>query len=307
MFEDGVYVSYFSDDEDKKSAPKSVVIIENGKIQILFNPATPDDTAKFLTSLAKAFAEAVSEDEKDFAVARLGRYWEGNMYFPNPSDFFELDSDGAKRFIELSENWTSKQDNTTEHQLWEGQEPTHQNMKANGYDIHPNADLRKADLSNADLSNANLAFAKLVGANLFDADLPGANLSNADLSNANLASAKLQDANLSGANLRCANLSNADLSNANLSDANLMGVNLVDADLPGANLSNANLWGANLFAARLQEVNLGGARLDGVHLAFTGLNYANLRGAMVDSNLTEATLSQAVLTGATMPDGSIHK
>ena len=277
MFEDGVYVSYFSDDEDKKSAPKSVVIIENGKIQILFNPATPDDTAKFLTSLAKAFAEAVSEDEKDFAVARLGRYWEWNGYTPNPSDFFELDSDGAKRFIELSENWTSKQDNTTEHQLWEGQEPTHQNMKANGYDIHPNADLRKADLSNADLSNANLAFAKL------------------------------QEANLSGANLRCANLSNADLSNANLSNANLVGANLFDADLPGANLSNANLWGANLFAARLHEANLGGARLDGAHLAFAGLGYANLRGAMVDMNLTEATLSQAILTGATMPDGSIHK
>ena len=116
MFEDGVYVSYFSDDEDKKSAPKSVVIIENGKIQILFNPATPDDTAKFLTSLAKAFAEAASEDEKDFAVARLGKYWEGNMYFPNPSDFFELDADGARRFIELSENWTSKQYNTTEQE-----------------------------------------------------------------------------------------------------------------------------------------------------------------------------------------------
>jgi hypothetical protein len=123
MFEDGVYVSYFSDDEDKKSAPKSVVVIENGKIQILVNPATPDDTAKFLTSLAKAFAEAVSEDEKDFAVARLGRYWESNGYSPNPSDFFELDSDGARRSIELSKNWTSKQDDTAEQgspQEWRG-------------------------------------------------------------------------------------------------------------------------------------------------------------------------------------------
>ena len=116
MFEDGVYVSYFSDDEDKKSAPKSVVIIENGKIQILVNPATPDEAAKFLTSLAKAFAEAVSEDEKDFAVARLGKYWEWNGYTPNPSDFFELDSDGARRFIELSRNWASKQDNEIENE-----------------------------------------------------------------------------------------------------------------------------------------------------------------------------------------------
>ena len=122
MFEDGVYVSYFSDDEDKKSAPKSVVIIENGKIQILFNPATQDDTAKFLTSLAKAFAEAVTEDEKDFAVGRLGKYWEWNGFTPNPSDFFELDSEGAGRFIELSKNWTSKQDNTSDHEphVWNG-------------------------------------------------------------------------------------------------------------------------------------------------------------------------------------------
>ncbi len=123
MFEDGVYVSYFSDDEEKGGAPESVVIIENGKIQILVNPATPDDTARFLVSLAKAFAEAVSEDEKDFAVARLGKYWESNGYSPNPSDFFELGSDDARRSIELSKNWTSKQDDTTEQgspQEWRG-------------------------------------------------------------------------------------------------------------------------------------------------------------------------------------------
>ena len=123
MFEYGVYVSYFSDDEDRKSLPQSVVIIENGKIQILVNPATPDDTANFLTSLAKAFTEAVTEDEKDFAVGRLGRYWEGNMYFPNPSDFFELGSDDARRSIELSKNWTLKQDDPTEQrnpQEWRG-------------------------------------------------------------------------------------------------------------------------------------------------------------------------------------------
>ena len=123
MFEDGVYVSYFSDDEEKGGAPKSVVIIENGKIQILVNPATPDETAKFLTSLAKAFAEAVSEEEKDFAVARLGKYWESNGYSPNPSDFFELGSDDARRSIELSKNWTSKQGDTTKQgnpQEWRG-------------------------------------------------------------------------------------------------------------------------------------------------------------------------------------------
>lgn len=114
MFEDGVYVSYFSDDEDGKSVPQSMVIIENGKIRILVNPATPDDTARFLDSLAKAFAEAVTEDEKDFAVARLGKYWESNGYSPNPSDFFELGSDDARHSIELSKNWTSKQDDTTE-------------------------------------------------------------------------------------------------------------------------------------------------------------------------------------------------
>ena len=123
MFEDGVYVSHFSDDEDKEGTPKSVVIIKNGKIQIFVNPATPDDTANFLTSLAKAFTEAVTEDEKDFAVARLGKYWESNGYSPNPSDFFELDSDDARRSVALSRNWTSKQHDATEQaspQEWRG-------------------------------------------------------------------------------------------------------------------------------------------------------------------------------------------
>jgi len=123
MFDDGVYVSYFSDDEDKRGTPKSVVIIESGKIQILVNPLTPDDTTKFLASIAKEFAEAVTEDEIDFAIACLGRYWESNGYSPNPSDFFELGSDSARRSIETSKNWTSKQGDTTKQgnpQEWRG-------------------------------------------------------------------------------------------------------------------------------------------------------------------------------------------
>lgn len=88
-----------------------------------------------------------------------------------------------------------------------------------------------------------------------------------------------------------ANLANADLRDAQLIAANLEGANLTEADLQGANLAGADLRGANLHGANLTDANLRGANLNGANL--TG---ANLRGA----NLI------ADLTGATMPDGSIH-
>ena len=87
-----------------------------------------------------------------------------------------------------------------------------------------------------------------------------------------------------------------------LTDA-LGGANLSRADLGSANLSEANLsrailWGAKLLAADLVRVNLGGADLNGADLVRVNLSEAKVTLEQLDK--------AKLLTGATMPDGSIH-
>ena len=118
-----------------------------------------------------------------------------------------------------------------------------------------------------DLSGANFR-----GCDLKEKDLSGRNLSQADLSNADLSDCFLHKVNLSGANLQGANLFRANLLQANLSNANLKNVNLVGADLSGADLRGANLSGATLGYGKRIMVKMTGAWL----------------------------------TGAVMPDGTLH-
>lgn len=106
MFEDGVYVSYKSSDEAKKETPRSVVVIQNAKASIFANPEGDENDVTYLRNTQKMLDEAKSKDDyEDTASYRLGSYWAWNGYTPNPSDFFELDSDNAKKFIEMSQNW----------------------------------------------------------------------------------------------------------------------------------------------------------------------------------------------------------
>jgi uncharacterized protein YjbI with pentapeptide repeats len=105
------------------------------------------------------------------------------------------------------------------------------------------------------------------------------------------ASGWLSDGSLKGANLVKANLPGADLS----------GGNLQNADLTEANLAGAILRDADLLGADMEAANLTGADLTGAVLRNATLSRANLRGATVtDAQLVHA----AMLTGATMPDGS---
>lgn len=118
-----------------------------------------------------------------------------------------------------------------------------------------------------------------------------------DLSGADFRGAQLKEKDLSGRNL-----SNANLSNADLSDAFLHKVNLSGANLHKANLFRANLFQANLSNANLRETNLIGADLSGADL-----NGADLRGARVGSkDRLLVKLTGANLTGAILPDGTIH-
>ena len=118
-----------------------------------------------------------------------------------------------------------------------------------------------------------------------------------DMSGADFRGAQLKEKDLSGRNL-----SNANLSNADLSDAFLHKVNLSGANLHKANLFRANLFQANLSNANLRETNLVGADLSGADL-----NGADLRGARVGTkDRILVKLTGANLTGAIMPDGTIH-
>lgn len=139
----------------------------------------------------------------------------------------------------------------------------------------------------ADLSGAALGEVKMRGFPLEGADLSGVILSGADLSGAALNNANLSDAFLNGTNLQVAIMSHANLSHADLSGADLSGANLgcdlsTKAPCPdphGANLDGANLSGADLRGADLKDAT----------------NFT-----------TEQLLKAKSLTGATMPDGTIH-
>lgn len=118
-----------------------------------------------------------------------------------------------------------------------------------------------------------------------------------DMRGADLSEFNLKEKDLSGRNLSQANLSYADLS-----DSFLHKIILEEANLQGANLKGANLLQANLRRANLQEANLIGADLSG-----SDLSGANLSGAKVGvNNKIMVKLTAVKLTGAILPDGSVH-
>lgn len=118
-----------------------------------------------------------------------------------------------------------------------------------------------------------------------------------DLRGADLSRSNFKERDFSGQDLSQANLSYADLS-----DTFLHKIILEEANLQGANLKGANLLQANLRNADLREANLIGADLSG-----SDLSGANLSGAKVGfNNKIMVKITAVKLTGATLPDGSIH-
>ena len=158
------------------------------------------------------------------------------------------------------------------------------------------ANLRGRDLRGANLAGTNLRGRDLRGANLTGANLTGANLTpdiarglnhNQYRQRANLTSANLTSANLTGANLTGANLTNANLTSANLTGANLTNALGVPLRREGSNLASANLLGANPAGMTIRE-------------------WAAKQKAEENQNVLRRWLG-ANLTGATMPDGTIHE
>lgn len=155
--------------------------------------------------------------------------------------------------------------------------------------------------------NCNLNYQNFSKAELSGVNAPQSNLTGADFSEANLTLAIFRDADLSGANFSKANLHKSAFYGAKLIGTNLVGANLsnsklVYAKLKGAWLRDANLANADLKFAEVQQVDLTRANLTGADLSNADLSYTNLSKAI----LVGANLTSTNLTGATMPDGSIH-
>jgi len=177
------------------------------------------------------------------------------------------------------------------------------------YSIKPDENLAGRDLRGRYFAGANLRGRDLRGANLAGANLAGRDLRGANLTGANLAGANLTPDIARGLNRyrQRANLTSANLAGANLTGANLFGANLTNANLTPANLTNANLTNALGVPLRREGPNLASANLLGANPAgMTIREWAAKQKAEENQNVLRRWLG-ANLTGATMPDGTIHE
>ncbi len=153
------------------------------------------------------------------------------------------------------------------------------------------------------LDNTNFSKLELSGAMLDQSSLTGTDFSAANLTLAIFRDADLTRANFNRTNLHKAAFYGAKLLGADLRGANLSGSKLVYAKLKGAWLRDTNLANADLKFADFQQVDLTNANLTDADLTNADLSYTNLRNA----KLVRAKLDGTILTGATMPDGSMHE
>jgi uncharacterized protein YjbI with pentapeptide repeats len=119
----------------------------------------------------------------------------------------------------------------------------------------------------------------------------------------------LMQTNLINNDFRVINLRGADLRGAQLHGTDIRDTYLLGADLQGADLSGSNLSYATLSFTRLVGANLSGANLQGAEMDSIDLTGANLKGADLKDaqGISDDQLAKAkFLSGAVMPDGSLH-
>lgn len=128
-----------------------------------------------------------------------------------------------------------------------------------------------------------------------------AQLQRCDLRGANLRNRYFQLANLRGSNLRGSNLRGFDFSGADFALTDFSG-----ADLRGADFTGANIWGTTFYRCDLRGADFSGA-LDDQFFALGTLGCGDWRECGDPRSATEENFSStANLTGAIMPDGTIH-
>lgn len=109
MFEDGIYVSFFSDEEIVEKNLESVTVVENAKVNIMLSPNISEPNRAYLTQIGERLAEESSKEKyEDIAVMYLGKFWEGNAYSSVYNQFYETDSDNASKVLQLASAWKAK-------------------------------------------------------------------------------------------------------------------------------------------------------------------------------------------------------
>jgi uncharacterized protein YjbI with pentapeptide repeats len=150
------------------------------------------------------------------------------------------------------------------------------------------------------LDCANVDFA---GFDFESMDLKGANFQGADFKSV----ASLQDANLYGANFTDADLSFVNLIGAGLDGAVFRDATLVGTEFSKAQLKDADFTGANLTGAIFGKHSYDFEIIDAADVSRAVFKGANLTKArLFELIVTEDQFSEAILSGAEMPDGSIH-
>ena len=151
------------------------------------------------------------------------------------------------------------------------------------------------------LDCANVDFA---GFDFESMDLKGANFRGADFKSV----ASLQDANLDGANFTDADLSFVNLVGAGLGGAVFRDATLIGTEFSSAWLKDADFTGANLTGAIFGKHSYDFEIIDAADVSGAVFKGANLTKArLFELIVTEDQLSEAILSGAEMPDGSIHE
>ena len=210
-----------------------------------------------------------------------------------------------------------------------------------GYLVGFGANLTSANFGGATLSGANLAGSTLTGAKLASADLSGVRSGRINGTPASLPPKWILTKRWFGSSMNAggfllgpgANLAGADITvqkgwwtsesqECTTTVLKLDGVNLQGADLSGTNLHDCygfaavRLRGANLKGAKLVDTDLAGIDLSGANLLGaddTGAKYFQLDYSTCSSDHSigypfgcPMILAETILTGTTLPDGSIH-
>ena len=103
--EDGYFVSFFTDDSEKRREPRAIVMIEDGAVTIAVNPKAPEEDRNWLKNLALMLRSLKKDSEEyDDVASRLNAFWDWNGYTPNPSDYI-APKDYAGKYDKMIADW----------------------------------------------------------------------------------------------------------------------------------------------------------------------------------------------------------
>ena len=103
-YDDGVYVSWDSANEDRQGLPESIIVIDNQRVSLYVNKDLDDDLMEWFTSLSKAIFNDGNKEYGSKVDIMLYRYLEENGYSKKIGDYYKPDSNEASRFLDTAKN-----------------------------------------------------------------------------------------------------------------------------------------------------------------------------------------------------------